>query len=374
LLHCTIRIGIALDIHFITEKINKALSAAGLMRMPGTPAAGEGDLEVLERVDTVAPGAPAAAPTERQPAPQPSARPAARPTPAPAGRFTALSYRARHGARDYKLYVPAGRAGQPLPLLLMLHGCKQNPDDFAAGTRMNELAEQHGFLVAYPAQAAAANGSNCWNWFERKQQSRDGAEPQILAGIVGEIVAHQRVQSDRVYVAGLSAGAAMAVILGRTHPELFAGVAAHSGLPLGAAHDVASAFAAMAGRAAPGPAGGDAAWAGNSPTPRTIVFHGEADTTVKASNGAAITRQAVAAFEAGTGPLRVDEREAPSAAGSGRRAQVSRWLDEGGVAQVEAWRIEGAGHAWSGGDSAGSYTDPAGPDASAEIVRFFMAH
>jgi len=341
-----------LNIHFITEKIHKALTSAGLMRGIPAPRADDG-LVVVERVDAPLP-------------PQPAGRSAAR----PAGRFIGLSHNGPRGARDYKLYVPAAYRGQAMPLVLMLHGCKQNPDDFATGTRMNALAEQHGFFVAYPAQNVAANGSNCWNWFERPQQSREGAEPRILAGIVADVSAAYAVQADRVFVAGLSAGAAMAVILGRTHPELFAAVAAHSGLPLGAAHDVPSAFAAMAGRVPFGAARGETGLSDTSPTPRTIVFHGDKDSTVKASNGAAITRQAVASFEAGAGPLRQVTREGVGPVS--RRATVASWLDEDGVALVEEWVVEGGAHAWFGGDAAGSYTDVAGPDASAEIVRFFL--
>ena len=348
-----------MNIHFITEKIHKALTSAGLMRGLATQRADD-ELVIVERVDTPVSDRPAA--------------PAAHAAPAVSepriGRFMALSHTGPRGGRDYKLYVPAGYHGQAMPLLLMLHGCKQNPDDFAAGTRMNALAEQHGILVAYPAQSVAANGSNCWNWFERPQQSRDGAEPQILAGIVADVADAYAVQADQVFVAGLSAGAAMAVILGRTHPELFAGVAAHSGLPLGAAHDVPSAFAAMAGRVPFGAPRGDAVMSDTSPTPRTIVFHGDKDSTVKASNGAAITRQAVASFEAGVGPLRQVTRSGFGPAA--RRATVASWLDEDGVAVVEEWVVEGGAHAWFGGDAAGSYTDAAGPDASAEIVRFFL--
>lgn len=363
-----------MNIDFITEKIHKALTSAGLMRGSVTSREDE-DLIVVERVYTPAPhrrDAPAYAPAS---SPSPSPAPAKEPAvPEPRhGRFIELVHTSRAGTRDYKLFVPAACRGQAMPLVLMLHGCKQNPDDFAVGTRMNALAERHGFLVAYPAQSVAANGSNCWNWFERAQQSREGAEPSILAGIVGDVAAAYSVKTDQVFVAGLSAGAAMAVVLGRTHPELFAGVAAHSGLPLGAAHDVPSAFAAMAGRVPFGaPRGAPAGLAATSPTPRTIVFHGDRDSTVKASNGAAITRQAVASFEAGAGPLRHATRQGFGSAG--RRAAVASWIDEDGTALVEEWVVEGGSHAWFGGDIAGSYTDASGPDASAEIVRFFLRH
>jgi poly(hydroxyalkanoate) depolymerase family esterase len=164
------------------------------------------------------------------------------------GQFLSLQHSNGAASRDYKLYVPASYHGEPVPLIVMLHGCKQNPDDFAAGTRMNELAEQHGFLVAYPAQARHANGANCWNWFKASEQNRGGEEVSLIAGIVSAVGRSHRIDEERVFVAGLSAGAAMAVILGAAYPEVFAAVAAHSGLPRGAAHDVPSAFAAMRGR------------------------------------------------------------------------------------------------------------------------------
>ena len=259
--------------------------------------------------------------------------------------------------------MPSGADDKaPRPLVVMLHGCKQNPDDFAAGTHMNELAEQHGFLVAYPAQSNNANGSNCWNWFRPEDQRRDGGEPAILAGIVADVGGAYRVDPARVYVAGLSAGAAMAVILGQTHPDVFAAVGAHSGLPVGAAHDVGSAFVAMySGRsksaraAVPGAAG-----------PRTIVFHGDEDSTVVARNGEAIVAHAVA----GDVPLTSTPPERASA--QGRDYTRTVYADADGQPRVEQWLLHGGAHAWSGGSKAGSYTDPTGPDASAEMVRFFL--
>lgn len=281
-----------------------------------------------------------------------------------AGVFLERTHTSAHGSRSYRLYVPSGYDGSPRPLLLMLHGCKQDPEDFAAGTRMNELAERHGFLVAYPAQTARANGSNCWNWFDRTQQTREGPEPSLLAGIVDDIGDSHAVDPARVFVAGLSAGAAMALILAAAYPDVFAGVAAHSGLPVGSAHDVPSAFAAMQARRAPG-------------APRsaaigvpTIVFHGDADTTVNAMNGAAIISQAVAAFERDSAVLQRSERVEPSV--NGRRCTTRRFDDGEGRTLVEEWVVHGGTHSWCGGSPEGSYTDATGPDASAEIVRFFL--
>jgi poly(hydroxyalkanoate) depolymerase family esterase len=232
---------------------------------------------------------------------------------------------------------------------------------------MNALAEQHGFLVAYPAQSANANGSNCWNWFRPADQAREGGEPEILAGIVRDLIAAEPVDARRVFVAGLSAGAAMAVILGHTHPEVFKAIGAHSGLPHGAAHSVGSAFAAMHGsysftRPAAAPA---------APVRvPTIVFQGDQDSTVVAANAAAIVEQAVAAGGA-QAPLR--EEPIARARADGREFTRTLYADAAGRTPVELWVLHGAGHAWSGGDAAGSYTDSSGPDASAEMVRFFLA-
>ncbi|MEO5695572.1 MAG: PHB depolymerase family esterase [Burkholderiaceae bacterium] len=286
------------------------------------------------------------------------------------GRFTSHTHAIGSASRAYKLYVPASYGEQPMPLILMLHGCKQNPDDFAAGTRMNELAEEHGFLVAYPAQTARDNGANCWNWFNRSEQTRDGEEPSLLAGIVEQIAASHRVDATRVYVAGLSAGASMAVILGVTHPEVFTAVGAHSGLPLGAAHDVPSAFAAMQGMRA-GLPGQTPATPVNRRAVPTIVFHGDADTTVTASNGGDIVAQAVDAFGNGSGTTLM-KHVLPKTADAGRASTTTRYVDAAGQARVERWDVHGGSHAWFGGSSAGSYTDATGPDASAEMVRFFL--
>jgi poly(hydroxyalkanoate) depolymerase family esterase len=348
------------------------------------------------------------------------------------GEFLSRTYAGRTGTRKYKLYVPARHAGLELPLIVMLHGCKQSPDDFAAGTRMNDLAEQHGFLVAYPAQAPNANGARCWNWFRADDQQRDRGEPSLIAGILREIAAGYPVDRRRVYVAGLSAGAAMAVILGETYPELFAAVGAHSGLPYAAAHDVASAFTVMqngSGGAWDGIANPYAAVTAAAATPaaavafaaaaaaasaaksaasaaasvaasaaerrglthfvRTIVFHGDQDRTVDQRNGAEIVAQmaALAAVGQNAAPARAAAGAAggisPSAAAlrttvtrgnAGGRAYVQTvYSDAANRPIIEQWLLQGAGHAWSGGSSEGSFTDGHGPDASAEMVRFFLA-
>ena len=269
--------------------------------------------------------------------------------------FRAEHYACAAGARRYRLYVPASAQDAPQGLVVMLHGCTQSPEDFATGTGMNRLAEAHGLLVAYPEQTRADNSMACWNWFRPGDQRRDAGEPAILAGLARHIVAAFGVPPGRVFVAGLSAGGAMAAVLGETYPDVFAAVGVHSGLPAGCASDVVSAFAAMRGDpgAAPAVRRGDA-------IPRTIVFHGAADRTVHPSNAGQIV--------AAAGRPLWDERGE-----AGGRAYV-RSVAEGrdGAPEVECWIVEGAGHAWSGGDAGGSYADPAGPDASAEMVRFFL--
>jgi poly(hydroxyalkanoate) depolymerase family esterase len=353
----------------VTDTIRRALASAGIAQR--SPDAAPADVNAPVAKKPIAADWTDAVPLRPQPpvAPAPTTEPTTEPANEPAneptiGPFTTRRFSNAAGSRDYKLYVPPRYSGEPMPLLLMLHGCKQNPDDFAAGTRMNELAEQHGFLVAYPAQTARANGGNCWNWFERAHQQRDGAEPSLLAGIVADVARTHAVNDGRVFVAGLSAGAAMAVILGREYPDVFGAVAVHSGLPGGAAHDVPSAFAAMQGRHA-------ARAMPAAPRPvRTIVFHGDADATVAAANGAAVVGQAVSAFEQQRAPLQRVAGSADSA--GGKRSTTTRFIDGDGRIAVEEWVVHGGAHAWFGGSAAGSYTDPRGPDASAEIVRFFL--
>ena len=288
-------------------------------------------------------------------------RRAAEPTRRPAS-FTQGHFRNELGARDYLLFEPAreARDARALPLVVMLHGCTQNPDDFALGTGMNELAAEQGFLVLYPEQSQRANPSRCWNWFKHNHQARGRGEPGILAGMVREVMARHDVDPARVYVAGLSAGGAMAAILGDAYPDLFAAVGVHSGLPTGAATDAQSAFAAMNGGAQPlrrAPREGA--------TPPTIVFHGDADTTVHVVNG----ERVMDASGYAAGP----ERQ-PRQSANGRDFTRHVYVDEAGIERAERWTIHCAGHAWSGGQAGGSYTDPRGPDASAEMVRFFLAH
>lgn len=279
-------------------------------------------------------------------------------------RFLAMNCTTPAGSRAYKLYVPSSYADRPMPLVVMLHGCTQSADDFAAGTRMNHLAEEHGFLVVYPEQSATANGQRCWNWFNPGDQKRGAGEPHLITEIVRQVMADYRVDPDRVYAAGLSAGGAAAAVLAAAYPDLFAAVGVHSGLACGVASDVGSAFAAMRGdRQVSAPSK-----VAKAEVP-IIVFHGDSDHTVHARNGEQVIEQAK---PGGTGRWTT-----PSEAGQvpgGHRYVRTRYVDEDGVTRHEHWVVHGAGHAWQGGSPQGSYTDPQGPDASREMVRFFLEH
>lgn len=289
-------------------------------------------------------------------------RPSTRPVPMPDGAaFRSETFTGKTGARAYRHYVPASANDGIAGIVLMLHGCTQTPEDFAIGTKMNALAEAHRLVVIYPEQSRGANAQTCWNWFSKGDQRRDRGKPEILAGITRKVMAEHSVTAGRVFVAGLSAGAAMAVILGQTYPDVFAAVGAHSGLPFGAARDVPSAFAAMAGDIQ----GAQASTPAN--TPPSIIFHGSADRTVHPANGAEIARRAGNS----TGAIAIETVTTGEAHGRGFRRTLTSYAD--GAVLSEYWVIDGLGHAWSGGDGAGSYADPAGPDASAEMIRFFLA-
>ena len=292
--------------------------------------------------------------------------PATVPSDAATGTFRTDTFANPLGSRDFKLYVPSTYLGDAMPLIVMLHGCKQGPDDFAVGTRMNAMAERHGFLVAYPCQTYRSNGANCWNWYEAGEQRRGGQEPSLIAGIVTAIGRRWAVQHDRVFVAGLSAGASMAVIMGQTYPELFAGVAAHSGLPRGAAQDMRGAFAAMRGGCS---AKGRLPYARTGKPVRTLVLHGDADRTVEVVNGCAITRQVVAAFRQAKRPLLARET---SAAATSAATSITDYVQASGRVMVRECIVPGGSHAWFGGSPEGSFTDAAALDASAEVVRFFL--
>ena len=345
---------------------------------------------------------------------QPEAQPKAHPTQAPRpeavqpeavrpdanwpgrGEFTLGSHTHASLTRRYKLFTPPGSAGhsasKSLPLVVMLHGCTQNPDDFAAGTGMNQLAREQGFYVLYPEQAADANPQRCWNWFKHNHQSRGRGETALLASMTLAVIAQHGIDPRRVYIAGLSAGGAMAAIVAAAYPDVYAAVGVHSGLAVGAASNVSEALAAMRSGATGGKAG---RVTGTVPT---IVFHGDQDATVHSRNG----EQVIAAAPDASG-----KRVEQGTSSGGRRftrtvhqrshaaksnihgdtssdtssdssrdtfSDISCGTNAGQPASrtvAEHWLVHGGGHAWSGGDPKGSYTDPKGPDASREMLRFF---
>lgn len=302
--------------------------------------------ETLQRI--VSGGMPARGPLSASPGPI-----------AAGAAFLALSHRSAHGQRDYRLYVPANRPDGPMPLIVMLHGCTQSPEDFAKGTGMNALAEEFGCLIAYPGQPSGANAQKCWNWFRPEDQMRDRGEPAVIAGITRDILRDHPVDPARVYIAGLSAGGAAAAIMGAAYPDLYAAIGVHSGLPAGGAQDIGSAFMAMRSGAAGLPY--------RAAVP-TIVFHGSADSTVHPQNGQSVLDRALEAHP----PL--TRKTITGTADGGRTYRQTLHSLANGTSMAEHWEIDGAGHAWSGGQAGGSYTDPNGPDASREMVRFFLQH
>jgi poly(hydroxyalkanoate) depolymerase family esterase len=285
------------------------------------------------------------------------------------GRFVERSYSNSAGTRSYKLYVPSSYTGQAVPLIVMLHGCTQSPDDFAKGTRMNELSEEHTFLVAYPAQASNANMQKCWNWFQSADQQRGRGEPSLIAGITSQVIDEYEVAEGRVYVAGMSAGGAMAAIMGSTYPDLYAAVGVHSGLAPGSAHDMSSAFTAMR-QGGPVVAHNDVAEGEHREILPTILFHGDGDTTVHPRNGDRLLAHLARGGNGSSGRVSTSQGQVPG----GYKYTRFTYRDWEGRDLVERWSVHGLGHAWSGGSYPGSYTDPRGPDASAEMVRFFEQH
>ncbi len=285
------------------------------------------------------------------------------------GKFIETTYGNSAGTRAYKLYIPSRYQGQALPLVVMLHGCTQSPDDFAAGTRMNFIAEEQTCLVVYPAQPSDANPAKCWNWFRPADQRRGQGEPSLVAGITRQVMREYSVDPQRVYIGGLSAGAAAAAVMGATYPDLYAAIGVHSGLACGAANDLSSAFVAMRqGDLPPAWGAGDI-----SPALRdgqalpTIVFHGDRDTTVHPRNGDHVIARSMRTTNA-------QKTVHPGRVPGGHAYTRTIHTDPSGRAIFEHWEIHGAGHAWSGGSPAGSYTDPRGPDAAREMLRFFLEH
>lgn len=335
---------------------------------PPSPDIRTADVRINESADTIVEV------LEPLPAHDPHEQPVPLTLPSASGQFLSQRFSGLAGARNYKLYLPSGYADTPMPLVIMLHGCTQNPDDFATGTRTNRWAESKRCLVVYPEQIQRANSHRCWNWFLPINQQAGLGEPAIIAGIVRQVIDEYQIDARRVYVAGLSAGGAMAAIMGHEYPELFAAVGIHSGLPVGAAHDVASALALMkTAQSMFTPVAGTA-----TPTPRVvpvIVLHGDADRTVNPANADRLIQCAVETYQLlnPSSPLQTS-MQTIDAADDSHAYRRTRHTAVNGTSMIEQWEIHGAGHAWSGGDSGGSYTDARGPDATHAMLQFFDQH
>lgn len=347
---------------------------AALMGVQPTAASAAPRYDEADVLDVEAREVPASSPSASSPAAAPSparddgAAPTSKPTHRAPGEssathgdfFTAGSFRNTAGQRAYKLYVPPGVNGQARPLVVMLHGCTQDADDFAAGTAMNDAARKQGFYVLYPVQPRETNPQKCWNWFKHNHQQAGKGEPSILADMTRHVIAEYGIDTRRVYVAGLSAGGAMAAILADTYPQLYAAAGVHSGLAAGAAKDLPSALSAMKGIGVrPGAAS-------STPVP-TIVFHGDRDSTVHPANAGAVVAASAGA------DARVQSQRV-SGANQGRDSTKRVYTNAQGQVVAEYWEVHGAGHAWAGGSPKGSYTDLSGPDATQEMLRFFFEH
>jgi poly(hydroxyalkanoate) depolymerase family esterase len=302
------------------------------------------------------------------------------PSPARAGEFVTRIY----GDRIYKIYIPDGyQKGTPIPMVVMLHGCTQNPDDFAAGTEMNAYADQFTFFAVYPDQPSASNANKCWNWFEPAHQERGAGEPAIIAGIVDEIKREYAVDGRRVYVAGISAGGAMSVIMAATYPDVFAASGVSAGLEYKAADDLPSALIAQA-QGGPDPVGqGNVAYTAMGEYERVvpvIVFHGTLDVTVAPISGHQVLSQWAQTNDLASDDVDNDdiddkpEATLPGSVPGGHTYTRYVYNDSGGVDVMEKYIVDDMRHAWSGGSSAGSYTDPMGPKASEIMWQFFVDH
>lgn len=276
------------------------------------------------------------------------------------GKFVDRSFTNSAGTRTYNVHVPSGYHGQPLPLIVMLHGCSQDPEDFAIGTCMNSLADKQLCFVVYPGQPKSANPMRCWNWFDTHDQQRDQGEPSIIAGITREVMDTYHIDEKRVFIAGLSAGGAMAVIMAATYPDLYAAVGVSAGMPYRSAQNLFGAITAMRdGGMTTEPLDGKAV--------PIIVFHGDQDSTVHPKNGEQIITQWIRSM-----PRPLLSQPSEESLEKGRACTRTKYLDAAGELAAEHWLVKGGGHTWFGGSPRGSYSDRKGPDASEEMLRFFL--
>ncbi len=307
----------------------------------------------------------------------------------------------------YRLFVPENvHPEHPAPLIVALHGCQQNARDFAIGTGLDEAVSRYGALALYPEQSKSANTSGCWNWFLPEHQTGQGGEPAAIVRLIQKVSGQHKIDANRIYVVGLSAGGAMAAILGEQNPDVFAGVGIMAGVALHASHDVASAFAAMSGNKkmqAKAPLPGSQALSkmiaaklpslqgiskfmpqrqnGFMQQPkiiaspalpasaynrlRVMIWAGANDSTVAPANADELAHQYARLLGL---------NDAPTLQRSGERgATIAGWEDAAGTVRIELWTVEGMGHAWSGGRAQGSYTFPQGPDATRCMLSFFLS-
>jgi poly(hydroxyalkanoate) depolymerase family esterase len=299
------------------------------------------------------------------------------------GALEELTITAAGRTRRALVHPPTGVPAQTaVPLVCMLHGCTQDAASFAVATQMNEAADRHGFVAVYPQQERGDNQQRCWNWFLPEHQARGAGEPASIAAVIRQVAGTTTpwtIDSRRIFVAGLSAGGAMAAILAATHPDLFAAIAVHSGLAYRSATSLNGAFTAMArggedairlGRAAHATMGRLA-----RPVP-SIVVHGLDDRTVAPVNAEQVLQQSMTANRLAAPRIGQFDFSRPSATERGEvdggHAYVrSRWMDPRGALMHELLSVDGLGHAWSGGAPHASYADARGPDATEAIWRFF---
>jgi len=291
------------------------------------------------------------------------------------GEFVVREVETPDGPRRYKLFIPKGYdKAKPAPLLVVLHGCTQDPNDIAKGTRFNEIAGGKGFLVAYPEQPQKYNGLKCWNWFEATHQVRDKGEPALIASITRRVMSDYVVNPKKVYIAGLSAGGAMAVITAYAYPELFAAAGIHSGIAYGSVTSIANALTAMHSGASDPASLGLAVVKGFGSARHfpAIVFQGKADKSVNWVNASQIVSQLLQSYPPRKGSAVETGPKWTAGEAAGYHFTKTTYGEETSI--IEEWIVDELGHAWSGGSKDGTYTDASGPDASEEMVRFFLEH